>query len=122
MGSEVVIDAAFNKEAVTDTKVTDENLKNVKEYGYGFWLRFMSRYPVPLLTGKNAPFYFVSRLTNNIPNNNIDLGDRVLAIFQGQGGYYFVTNDETTKNGNIHKPIAYEDIESVWTYLYFSFS
>ncbi len=78
-----IVDAAYNKEAVGDTKITGEKLKDVKEYGYGFWLRFLSRHPVPLLPGKNAPWYFVSRLTRNLPYDNINMGDRTLAVWLG---------------------------------------
>ena len=39
--------------------------KNLVEYGYGFWLRFLTIYPERLTSGKNAPMYFVSRLTTN---------------------------------------------------------
>lgn len=37
----------------------------LSEYGYGFWLRFLTAYPERLLHGKNQPWYFVSRLTVN---------------------------------------------------------
>ncbi len=74
------------------------------------------------MNGKNAPWYFVSRLTRNDPYGNIELGDRVLAIWLGQGGYYFITQDDKSKNNNVFKPIAYDDIEGVWTYIYFSYS
>lgn len=30
--------------------------------------------------------------------------------------------DDKTTNPNVYKPIAYEDIEGVWTYIYFSYS
>lgn len=30
-----------------------ENLPDLSEYGYGFWLRFLTAYPVRLLPGKN---------------------------------------------------------------------
>jgi len=33
------------------------------EYGYGFWARFLTAYPVKLPNGKNAPWYFMARLT-----------------------------------------------------------
>ena len=39
--------------------------ENLVEYGYGFWARFLTAYPVRMLAGKNAPWYFVSRLTVN---------------------------------------------------------
>jgi hypothetical protein len=43
----------------------------------------MTRYPVPMLNGKNAPWYFVSRLTRNNPYKDVEMGDRTLAIWLG---------------------------------------
>jgi len=45
-----------------------------------------------LANGKNAPNYFLSRLTSNIPNGDNDFGDRILAIFQALPGYAHYTN------------------------------
>jgi protein transport protein SEC24 len=50
------------------------------------------------------------------------MGDRVLAIFLGQEGYHFATNDANTKNPNVYKEIPYDDIENEWTYVYYSYS
>ena len=61
-------------------------------------------------------------MTRNNPSGNVELGDRVLALWLGQEGYTFITMDDKTKNPNIFKPIPYEDIEGVWTYVYFSYS
>jgi hypothetical protein len=82
-GSSSIADAAFNKPAVADIKVTEENLKDAKDYGYGYWLRFLSRHPAPMVNGKNQPWYFVSRLTRNNPYDNVGLGDRVLCLWLG---------------------------------------
>jgi hypothetical protein len=35
----------------------------VSEYGYSFWMRFLTLHPVRLINGKKADWYFVSRLT-----------------------------------------------------------
>lgn len=75
------MNAAYNKKPVIDTVVEGEDLDDPSEYGYGFWMRFLTRYPAPLYSGKNAPWYFVSRMTKNNPYKNVELGDRVLAIF-----------------------------------------
>jgi hypothetical protein len=77
------VDAAFNKGPVADTKIPADDLKNVREYAYGFWMRFLTNYPEPLLSGKNAPWYFVSRLTRNNPYKDVEQGDRTLGIWQG---------------------------------------
>ena len=46
-------------------------------------MRFLTRYPKPLLNGKKEAWYFVSRLTRNNPHKDMDMGDRTLAIWLG---------------------------------------
>ena len=58
-------DSAVDSAAVVD-KVFD-NLDEVEEYGYAFWVRFLTDYPKRLLQGKSQPWYFLSRLTMNDP-------------------------------------------------------
>ncbi len=67
----------------------------------------MTRYPEPLWDGKNAPWYFVSRLTSNNPYKNNEMGDRTLAVFLGEDSYYFATNDINTDNPNVSKDVNY---------------
>ena len=64
-------------------KVNIEEKKDtdLSEYGYGFYARFLTAYPTRLLSGKDAAWYFISRLTKNSPNGNTGMGDRVLAIW-----------------------------------------
>lgn len=80
-GVNELMNTGYNGKAVIDSVVEGEDLEDGSEYGYGFWMRFLTRYPVPLYEGKKAPWYFVSRLTKNNPYKNVGLGDRVLAIF-----------------------------------------
>lgn len=47
-GSPLIADAAVDKPAVADIKIGEADLKIARDYGYGFYLRFLSRYPVPL--------------------------------------------------------------------------
>lgn len=76
-----------------------------------------------MINGKNAPWYFVSRLTLNANYANTNMGDRLLAIWQGQGYYHYTTCDEPSKRANVIKNINYPvDIEGVWTYVYYSYS
>ena len=86
----------------TKPKVNIEEKKDadLTEYGYGFYARFLTAYPTRLLSGKDAAWYFVSRLTKNTPNGNAGMGDRVLAIWQGAGFYHFTTNNAATGNVN----------------------
>lgn len=78
---------------MADIKVPDEALKDVNEYGYGYWSRFLTRYPEPLYEGIKEAYYFMSRLTSNDPYDNVNMGDRVLAVWLGnkENGYTFVT-------------------------------
>lgn len=76
------LDSSFDdSDPVFDEDSDRDDVENVVEYGYGFWLRFLTTYPKRLPNGKNAPWYFVSRLTTNIPYNDIEMGDRILAIW-----------------------------------------
>jgi hypothetical protein len=75
-----------------------------------------------MYTGKDQPWYFISRLTSNKPYGNIAMGDRTLGIWMGQDGYTFITNDLQTTNPNVVKAIPYGDVEGVWSYIYFSYS
>jgi hypothetical protein len=59
------------------------DLKDLVEYGYGFWARFLTAYPDRLLSGKNAAWYFIARLTVNKNFDNVRMGDRTLAMWQG---------------------------------------
>jgi hypothetical protein len=52
-----------------------------EEYGYGFWMRFLTAYPKRLISGKNAAWYFLSRLTYNEKYADAGMGDRTLAIW-----------------------------------------
>lgn len=50
-------------------------------------------YPKFLPNGKDAPWYFVSRLSANQKDENINMGDRLLAVWLGKGYYHFTTCD-----------------------------
>lgn len=59
-------------------------------------------------------------MTPNIPNDNIGPGDRVLAIWQGQGYYHFTT--VTQGNNNVVQNLNYPaDIEGLWTFIYYTY-
>jgi hypothetical protein len=71
----------------------NSDLTNLEEYGYGLWARFLVYYPVRMPNGKNQPWYFLARLTSNNPYDNIRMGDRLLAIWQGANYYHLTTCD-----------------------------
>lgn len=98
-------------------------LADQEEYGYGFYMRYLTYYPVKQAKGKSQPWYFMSRMTQNNPHTNIDnMGDRLLCIWQGPDGYYFVTYT-LPANKNLYTRITYDiDIEGAWTYVYLSAS
>jgi len=85
-------------------------------------MRFLTTYPERLENGKNAPWYFVARLTKNIPYEDVGMGDRMLAIWQGQGYYHYTTCNQDGNQANVVQNINYDDIEGVWTYVYYSYS
>lgn len=70
----------MNRPVVEEIK---EDSNDYVFYGYRFWMRFLTTFPERLLYGKNAPWYFVSRLTSNYNYQNVDMGDRLLAVWQG---------------------------------------
>lgn len=53
------------KEPIFSKIFNEEELDNVSEYGYGFWCRFLTRYPTQLIEGLKADWSFISRLTKN---------------------------------------------------------
>jgi hypothetical protein len=63
--------------------VKSEDIKDSRDYGYGYWMRFMTRHPAPMISGKKEAWYFVSRLTRNDPYGDIALGDRLLCLWLG---------------------------------------
>ena len=51
------------------------------------------------------------------------MGDRTLAIWQGDDDYDFHTCNTINGNPNVVGSIKYPaDIEGVWTYIYYSYS
>ena len=50
------------------------------------------------------------------------MGDRLLAIWLGQGYYQFATCDYNKNKPNVISNINYPDIEGLWTYVYYSYS
>lgn len=77
-----IIDTSSSSKPAVEVEVPSDNLpEDVSEYGYGFWFRYLTTYPDRLNPGKNAPWYFLARLTTNIPHADIAMGDRILAIW-----------------------------------------
>jgi hypothetical protein len=116
-----MLDSGFDRKEALYEK-NSEFFTPPSEYGYGFWLRFLSTFPSRLMNGKVAPWYFVSRLTSNIEYDDVKMGDRLLAIWQGQGYYHFTTCNTATSSPNIVSNINFGNIEGVWTYIYYSYS
>jgi hypothetical protein len=69
------------KKPIVEYDTPSKDVDAAKEYGYGFWMRFLTTHPIRLINGKNAPWYFVARLTLNNPYDDIGMGDRLLAIW-----------------------------------------
>jgi protein transport protein SEC24 len=68
-------------EATAAYEFDDEELQDASEYGYGFWMRYMSEFPKPYTMPKNK-YHFISRMTSNKEYQDFSkYGDRTLAIF-----------------------------------------
>lgn len=44
---------------------TENELKDVSEYGYGFWAKYSSTFPTELPTGLKGDYFMLSRMTIN---------------------------------------------------------
>ncbi|CAK86297.1 unnamed protein product (macronuclear) [Paramecium tetraurelia] len=100
-----------------------ENSSNFKEYGYGYWAKFLLAYPKFLTNGKNEEYYFVSRLSADYLNQSKAMESRMQTVLVGKGYYYFATCDEANSNSNIANKVNYpEDFDGIWTYIYYSYS
>ena len=71
-----------------------------------------------------APFNHLIRLTNTDKfEDNVELGNRVLAIWVGKGYYHFTTYNKALNKVSISQNIDYSDyLEGNWNYIYFSFT
>jgi hypothetical protein len=79
-GPKVIADST-PKEPVSTVEINGKDLSDSSEYGFGFWMRFLTRYPTPFYEGKQAPWYFIARLTSNKPYANVNFGDRTLGLW-----------------------------------------
>jgi hypothetical protein len=115
-GSDRILNAG--SKAVVDSQV--QAVRDGSEYGFGFWFRFMTRFPRVLYKGLEDKPYFLARLTRNLDYQDAEMGDRTLLVLQGQDAFYFYSNDLRSRK-SIKQTIAFEDIEGEWNYLYFSY-
>jgi hypothetical protein len=84
MGDPTIVDTAFDDpKPLATIEATKEKLSDIREYGYSYWFRYLTRHPKPMFEGKKEPWYFMSRLTVNKEYQNIEKGDRLLAIWLG---------------------------------------
>ena len=123
-GSADILDAGFKGNDIARIDISEGDLEDSSEYGYGFWLRFLSKHPDQLLNGLDKPKYFVGRLTENVPYKDQQQGDRALATFFTAGGFVYSTYDSSTNKNVIDGTIEFSDpdVEGVWFYTYFSYS
>lgn len=73
---------------------------------------------------EKSPFHQLIRLTNTEKyEDNVALGNRVLAIWAGKGYYHFTTYDKKTNKASISANTNYDDyLEGHWNYIYYSFT
>ena len=51
------------KSSKSSKEKTVKEPASFSEYGYGFWFRFLSKYPENLEEGATEPLYFISKLS-----------------------------------------------------------
>lgn len=86
--------SAFDKPAVFEKEWTEKELSNVSEYGYGFWLKYLSTYPTSLPTGLAGDYFMVARMTSNkeINKDSVSIpGDRLLGTWMSNKAFIFGT-------------------------------
>lgn len=80
-GDEKIVNSGAEGPKVLEKQFSDGDLIKLKEYGFGFWCRFLTNYPNRLLKGKDQTWYFMARMTQNIPHADLGSGDRTLGLF-----------------------------------------
>lgn len=85
-----------------------EQLENLEEFGYGFYIRYLSQYPVQMRVGKTAPWYRIARLSKTDKYGDGGVGDRILANWMGIDGYSFVS---CISGGAPYTMVAYPQVE-----------
>ncbi|CAD8155184.1 unnamed protein product [Paramecium octaurelia] len=121
VGSDIVLTSSISADQPTvSTEV--KKLKDVNEYGFGFWMRFLTLYPEQLQSGLTDQSYFVAKLTKNQQDGDDKIGDRLLTIFQTQEQYIFSAQHDKPERKEATAAIVFGDIEAVWTYVYYSYS
>ena len=95
-----------------------DDLNGVKEYCFGFWIRYLAKFPIAMKLGNRAPYSIIARLSRNSEYGDVRVGDRTLAVWLGDGFYHFSTYDgeNPNYNQNINHPA---DIEGLWTFYTF---
>jgi hypothetical protein len=63
------------------TETDDASISGLREYGYGYWCKWFRT--GPLVIWPKAPWYTLSRLTQNRNHGDAGPGDRGLAIWLG---------------------------------------
>jgi len=55
-GAKEITDTGFDyEENVVDTEIFGDDLENVTEYGFGFWMKYTAHYPGRMYRGKVHP-------------------------------------------------------------------
>jgi hypothetical protein len=105
-----------------DGDTPETNIDGIAEYAIGLWFRYLTTYPTRVV---NKPLWqqLVRFSSNQNTEDAKNIGDRTLAIFLTTGAYHFTTYNLKGPRLSLSKDITYTDqLEGVWTFLYFSFN
>jgi hypothetical protein len=95
----VITITRLKKNRSIDKRFTSEAEASL-EYSIGMWTRWLQEFPVKLR--KRASLHSLARLTTNRHyQDQIELGDRTLALFVAVERYIFSTYDTASENPNV---------------------
>lgn len=89
-----IINASYSKGPVVQVELHKEDLKDTTQYGFGFWFRYLSIHPTPFIK-KRQDWSLLAKLTNK--RESKDFRDGLLVIYQGQIGYFYISQDVKSK-------------------------
>lgn len=105
-----------------DGDTPETNIDGLMEYAYGFWFRYLTTYPTRMYQ-KPAWLQLARFATNKEVEDAKSVGDRTLAIFIAKGYYHFTTYSLNGNKLSVGADVNYGDqLEGVWSFLYFGFS
>ncbi|KAM3131625.1 hypothetical protein pb186bvf_016289 [Paramecium bursaria] len=117
-GKSSIINSQFNKGPVVSLQLSGDQLKDKSEYGYGFWFRYLTLYPLHYKFTRGS-WSQVAKLTHS--QTCTLQKESLLGLYQSQAGYFYSSIDiDSSQIQEVAQ--KYEDVEGVWSYTYVSYA